>query len=46
MKTLILTAILTFTLAACGADGPPTAPTKAENGLAITGSTRVGMVMQ
>ena len=44
MKPLLL--IATLTLAACGADGPPTPPTKAESGLSITGSVRIGTVLK
>jgi len=39
-----LAALFTLlTLAACGADGPPVAPTSAEPGPAITGQVKVGI---
>ena len=52
MTRFALLACLSLTLAACGADGPPTAPTgKAqtgtpEPGISVTGETSVGVVMQ
>ena len=44
--TRILCALSLFLLAACGADGPPVAPSKAvaQPGISITGTAKIGIV--
>ena len=42
MKPFLL--LLALTLSACGADGPPEAPSK--SGVTISGEASVGVVMQ
>ncbi|MCZ8078440.1 MAG: hypothetical protein RSE12_03185 [Fuscovulum sp.] len=42
MKSLLALTALAL-LAACGADGPPVAPSKAAPAVAITGEARVGI---
>ena len=41
---LIPLLILTLALAACGADGAPTAPAAKSSGVSITGEARVGVI--
>jgi hypothetical protein len=41
MKPAVL--VLTLFLAACGADAPPEAPARAQDGITLSGEARVGL---
>jgi hypothetical protein len=38
--------LIALLLAACGADGPPTPPAKAVQGLTVSGEARLGVVAE
>jgi len=44
-RQILIAGLVLLSLAACGVDGPPTAPEATPTGITISGDARVGVVV-